>query len=140
MDVAALEAGYQAVIALGEQCDFAAPDNGWTASMVFAHLTVNDHLLMSGIRDGRYDNAQAIDEARLRSESSPLVSLTHSSKALVALAAGLSDEEAAVEIAVLITDGGEVRVDQPLSVGRLLQIHTDVHLPSHREQLESLRS
>jgi hypothetical protein len=139
MDVGALEAGYQAVIALGEQCEFAAPDDGWTASMVFAHLTVNDHLLMSGIRDGRYDNSQAVDETRLRSEPSPLTSLRQSSRALVALAGGLSDAEAAAEIAVLISDGGVVRVDQPMSVGRLLQIYTDVHLPSHREQLESLR-
>jgi hypothetical protein len=59
---------------------------------------------------------------------------------LVDLAAQLTDGLEDRAIPVHIVDGGEVAVDQPLPIGRLLSIHAEVHLPSHLSQLEGLRA
>jgi len=41
---------------------------------------------------------------------------------------------------VRIVDNGNVIVDQPMPIGRLLEIQAAVHLSNHLSQLEELRS
>jgi hypothetical protein len=150
MDTAPLESVYQRILGLAEQGTFTVPEDDWGAELVLAHLTVNDGLLIAAMRavlahepEVRYDNADAVDEGNLRAQgplSSLIDRLQTSSRQLVDVASQLTDGLEATEIDVHLLDGGEVVVDQPMPVGRLIEIHGAVHLPSHLSQLEQLRS
>jgi hypothetical protein len=150
MDATSLESTYRAILDLAEHGSFGEPPAGeWGPALVLAHLAANDEVLLEAVRavlagvdDARYDNRPAVEEGRLRQYGDlPAVidRLESSSHQLVDLASQLSDGQAAREIAVRIEDDGEVAVDGPLALGRLLDLHATVHLPSHLSQLEGLR-
>jgi hypothetical protein len=158
MDTAALESAYRRILDLARVGSFDPPTTGsgeWGAALVLAHVTINDDLLLetaravlAGVVGAAYDNGPAVDEANLADvvgHAGPGLAalvdrLQTSSSNLVDVAAQLDGERAGVLIPVHIADAGEVMVDQPMPVGRLLDIHTEVHLPSHLSQLESLRA
>jgi hypothetical protein len=149
MDTSALESAYRQILDLAEQGEFTDPDDDWGADMVLAHLTVNDDLLLAAARgvlaheDVAYDNAGATDDSVLGAQGprpALIDRLQTSSRQLVDVASQLTDGLDAVEIPVKIADGGEVMVEGPMPIGRLLEIHATVHLPSHLEQLQQLRS
>jgi hypothetical protein len=151
MDTASLESAYQSLLDVAEHGEFGAgPDDGWDAEMVLAHVTVNDDLLLAAGRavlahapDVSYDNAAAVDEANLRGQgplSALIDRLQTSGQQLCDVAAQLTGGLDEVLVPVHIVDGGQVVVDQPMPIGRLLQIHATVHLPSHLSQLEQLRA
>ncbi|HEV7887448.1 MAG TPA: hypothetical protein VGO92_07810 [Acidimicrobiales bacterium] len=150
MDTASLESAYQRILDLAAHGSFTTPPDDWGPDMVLAHLTVNDELLIGAVRqvlageeEASYDNAAGTDDAAL-AQLGPWPALIDrlqtSSRQLVDLASQLTDGLEDRAIPVHIVDGGEVAVDQPLPIGRLLSIHAEVHLPSHLSQLEGLRA
>ncbi|HZQ26127.1 MAG TPA: hypothetical protein VFA94_00390 [Acidimicrobiales bacterium] len=155
MDTASLESAYRRILDLARTASFATPPAGsgeWGAELVLAHVTVNDELLLeaaravlAGVVGAAYDNGLAVDEAHLAAQAEPGLAalvdrLQTSSHNLVDVAIQLDTERAGVVLPVHIVDGGQVMVDQPMPMGRLLDIHAEVHLPSHLSQLESRRA
>ena len=149
MDTSSLESAYKQILDLAEQGEFADPADGWGVEMVLAHLAVNDGLLLTVARavlaheETSYDNADAIDDAALAAEGprpALIDRLQTSSRQLIDVASQLTDGLEAVEVPVRIVDDGKVVVDQPLPIGRLLEIHGTMHLQGHLAQLEELRS
>ena len=154
MDTASLESAYQRILDLAEHGEFgefgAANRDDWTPDMVLAHLAVNDELLIAAVRavlaheaDASYDNATATDDDLLRRQGpwpALIDRLQTSSRQLIDVASQLTDGLEGVELPVRIADGGQVALDGPLAIGRLLDIHASVHLPSHLSQLEGMRS
>jgi hypothetical protein len=131
---------YERILEVVETSVFKQPDAGWDAHMVIAHLTTNDLLLAAAVEEASpYDNSLAVDETHLSQLDDVVGRLRFSSVSLTALVAGMTAERAATEIPVTILDGPTLMVDQPMAIGRLLQIHAEVHLPSHLAQLEALR-
>lgn len=58
---------------------------------------------------------------------------------LCAVAQALAEEDVAVQVPVLIMSNDEVVVDQPQTLGWLLEGVAEFHLPLHAIQLRSLR-
>jgi len=136
VDTTELRRRYDDLIAVAGSVTFATPVTGWSARMVVAHLVLHDRLLLDGFETGTFDGAPALDEERVRAEPDPLRGLERSSADLVAYLAALSTEAAEREIAVSIN--GRPAEDQ-LSIHRVVDVHTYVHLPGRFEQLQSLR-
>jgi hypothetical protein len=129
METTGLSARYQEIISLAESSSFDGTDGEWTSAMVLAHLALNDRLLVEGCTSGTYDNAEAVDDEVLRQEIDPIAALKVSNQLLLLHLATPTGEQAEREIDVRIVDGGEVRVDQPMTIGRLMDIHAEVHFP-----------
>jgi hypothetical protein len=151
MDTASLESAYRRIIDLASQGGFdTQPEDGWTAELLLAHVAVNDELLEATARavlahapDPSYDNALAIDTEHLRKQGTlpELIDrLQTTSRQLADVANQLTDGLEDVEVPVRILDNDTVVVDQPLPIGRLLEIQAAVHLASHLSQLEELHS
>ena len=165
MDTSELEAAYRSVLDLAARGARAgspgSPGAGsgsgagdgeaWEPDDVLAHLVLNDRLLARAVRsvlDGNaqpYDNLDAIEPARLREltgglgDSAGLIGeLESSSRELMDLAGRLDEAQAATEVPVRIVDGDRLFVDNPLPVGRLLDIQARRHLPMHEAQLSEL--
>ncbi len=159
MDTTELEAAYRAVLDLaaahgpgaGPAAAAAGDNQAWRAQDVLAHLVLNDWLLARAVRsvlDGAaqpYDNAEAIDPARLRElgeqagGTTGLVgALEASSRELLELAGRLDQAQGDTQLPVMIVDGGEVFVDRPVPVAELLGIQARAHLPMHQRQLGEL--
>ena len=155
MDTGELEAAYRAVLDLaaapGSQRESAEDGHDWSAPEVLAHLVLNDRLLARAVRsvlDGAaqpYDNAEAVDPARLRElgeqagGTTGLVgALEASSRELLELAGRLDQAQGDTQLPVMIVDGGEVFVDRPVPVAELLGIQARAHLPMHQRQLGEL--
>ena len=164
MDTAPLNSAYERLIELAAHADFTDPaptdpaptdaadaaNDEWPADLVLAHVTVNDELLIEAVRavlankpTPHYDNAAAVDADNLRAQGSRpelIDRLRTSSRQLCDLADQLGPLED-TPVVVTIRDGDELRADgRTMPIGQVLQIHADVHLPSHVAQLEGLRS
>jgi hypothetical protein len=150
MDTSSLESVYERILEMAASSDFAAPAEGWPAELVLAHLAVNDDALIDALRDvlankptHRYDNSAAIDEERLRAQgglAEVIDKLRTSSRQVCDLARQLGPlEDTPVE--VHIKDGDDMVIDgETWPIGRLVQVHGEMHLPGHLSQLEGLRS
>lgn len=150
MDTASLESTYERILDLAASGQFGPGEDGWSAEMVLAHVTVNDDLLIEALRDvlankptHRYDNALSTDDGHLAQQGTlpELIDrLRTSSRQLCDLAGQLGALED-TPVVVHIADGGQVVVDdEQWPIGRLLQVHGEMHLPGHLSQLEGLRS
>ncbi len=152
MDHASLSSVYERILELAASGDFAGrqDEGGWNAELVLAHITVNDDLLIEAVRavlankpTPHYDNAAAIDEDNLRGQGTlpELVDkLRTSSRQVCDLASQLGPLED-TPVVTTIRDGDQLHMNgDPMPIGRLLEIHALVHLPSHLFQLEGLRS
>jgi hypothetical protein len=129
---------YRDIIWLAESGTFLDPAQGWTARMVIAHLAVNDMTLLRGLEDGVIDNADALDEDRLRHEPDPLGSLQATSVELIAFVDTIDEFEMGVELPVRVLEEGVPRIDHSLTVAALVEYHTSVHLTAHLWQLGDL--
>src|SRR3954447_17068908 len=152
MDTDPLQNGYSELIEYAATTQFGAPPMGeWNAEQVVAHLTANDDLLLAvtlEILDGSdaaYDNAPAVDGTRLNALAAEcggmngvIDRLRSTSQRLVDAAARLDDAQCATMLHVKIVDSGEVRLDQPIPIGGLLQTQATFHLPNHLQQLRDL--
>jgi hypothetical protein len=152
MDVTSLRESYGRLIWAARQGPFRPPADGeWSAELVLAHVTAGDRLLCATAAEilaGRVPNHDArpaqsvpyLQSIVTAAEDSGLLveTVRRGGEELAELAAQLTAEQASAEVHVLIVDGGEVRLDGPLALGRLLEIHAGSHLPGHAEQLQSL--
>lgn len=149
MDTATLESTYDRILDLAVSGDFTEKAGEWPAHLVVAHLAVNDDLLIEAVRDvladkptHHYDNAPAVDDDNLRAQGTlPEVvdKLRTTSRQLCDLAAQLGPLED-TPVVVRLRYGDRQMLDgETMPIGRFLEIHRDVHLPSHLSQLEGLR-
>jgi hypothetical protein len=141
MDTTELRKAYESVAAEAEAGGFGPPPPGeWDAGRIVAHLALNDDLLASVTeavlagRAVRFDN-----RASLHPEPATVDVLRRSGARLCDLVDRLTGEQAATVVPVLIQDGEEIAVDQPMPWGVLLGIQASFHLPAHGKQLAALR-
>jgi hypothetical protein len=141
MDTSALRKAYEAFAVEADAGGFGPPPPGeWSAGQVVAHLARNDDLLAevtAAILAGRtasFDNRPSLDPA-----PAPVEVLRASGARLCDLADRLTEEQAATVVPVLIQDGEEIAVDQPMPWGVLLGIQASFHLPAHGDQIRALR-
>jgi hypothetical protein len=148
MDTAWLESVCQRIRETAEAGGFGPPADGWTAEMVVAHMAATTEQVVAAARavlaheDAAVDNAEAVDDERLRGQGSmpELIDRFHTaSRQLIDVAAQLTDGLEDVEVPIHLIDGGEVVIDGPMPIGRFVQIHAEFHLPGHLSQLEALR-
>lgn len=152
MDSTALRRAYGEVLAEVETGGFgAAPEGQLTAEQIVAHLAANDELMteateavLAGGSFAYYDLAGVH-----RPELDALVAecggldglatlLRATSQKLVILVDRLGPA-ADTPVDTHLREGFDLRVDEPLPWGRVLDLHTRVHLPKHVAQLRMLR-
>lgn len=142
---------YGAVVDLARRGGFRAPESGWTAELVVAHLlatTENFLAVGDGVkRGGRPDCGDpeiVADEvlARRAQASGGLAGLAgqlaEAGERLAVHADSLSDAEAATQVRFTVYHDGRQLVDEPRAWGRILAGQTSFHVPLHRKQLEAL--
>jgi Mycothiol maleylpyruvate isomerase N-terminal domain len=131
---------------------FVDPDTGWSAALVAAHVALNNDGIVAvaeAIAAGEspsYDNAEVIDDGRLRDMASAagnleaLAALIEKSAARLAVAWELVGPEAgATEVPARIEDGGRIVLDGPIPVRTLIEVNATNHLHVHLEQLLALQ-
>lgn len=152
-EIEALRAAYRAFYAEARTGGFGAPpDREWTAAQIVAHVALTDAVMASvcrnliARREANFDNAAVQDPANLdgfaagRPLDAVIDEAERASEDFVLLVARLDDDQLATEVHCHLTDNGEVRLDAPVPWGRLTrQVQVAMHLPSHTEQLASLR-
>jgi hypothetical protein len=146
-----MDDAYATFIAELEAGGFGEPtDGGWRAEQIAAHVARNQELLIE-VTDAvlhdepaTYDNADAtgsdLDQyVRSYGGLGGLADrLAVTTITLRELAAQLG-ERGLTEVPVLIRDGGETVIDQPVPWAKLLEIDATGHLPRHLAQLRALR-
>jgi hypothetical protein len=101
-------------------------------------------MVMAGERP-TYDNRVSLDEWNLRriieaaGDLAGLIALVRRQGELFcAIAEHLTEAHAEVQVPVLIVSNDELMVDEPWTLGQLVQGVGAVHLPRHADQLRSL--
>jgi hypothetical protein len=154
VDTTALASAYESFLAVAGGGDFGPPPQGeWPAELVLAHIVTNDRLLAavtSELQAGgspSYDNEPATLEANLNAAADAagsiaalIVAVRAGSEALLRLVAELDVSQAEKPVHFRAVDAGVLTVDTPLPWARILDIHTNLHLPGHTEQLAALRA
>ncbi|WP_329117762.1 hypothetical protein [Streptomyces sp. NBC_01465] len=153
MDSAALRAAYDRLLdaaaspGLGE-----ASDGGWDADHVLAHLLSVDATVAAvalGVVAGArptFDNRITLDEWNLRriiaehAGRADLIAHVRSQAGILCdIADRLGKDAAAVLVPSILFSGGELALDQPLSVEGLIDGLAGDHVPRHTQQLLDLR-
>jgi hypothetical protein len=142
---------YGAVADLVRRGGFHAPETGWTADLVVAHLLAATETFLAvgdGVKRGERPDCGSpevvADEvlARRAAESGGLAGLSarlaEAGERLAAHADSLSDAEAATLVRFTVYHEGRQLVDEPRAWGKILAGHTSFHLPLHSRQLEAL--
>lgn len=150
-DVAAMRNGFTDLAALARQGAFRAPESGWTAEQVLAHVLAATELFVEvgeGVRRGAApecaDPHVVADEvlARRARELGGLPGLARELEAagarLAAQAESLTDAEAATEVRFRVWHDGREIADEMRAFGTILAGHASFHLPLHRNQLAAL--
>ena len=149
-DVAPLRAAYEQVALSLEHATFTAPPPGeWDARQVVGHLLTNAELLgdvVDTVRSGRparlhgpEDHAvEAIDRCAGRPYDDLAGDLRRAGAQLAARCAGLTETHLDAEVDTYIEHRGEVVVDGPMTLGRLLRAQVHVHLPADAGQIDDL--
>jgi hypothetical protein len=151
MVVHALGAAYNALLAEATAGGFTEPANGWTASMILAHIATNDGLITAvtrAVAQGHappYDNAPSINDAGLREYADRLgwdgllAEVRRTADALMAAATAMTDEQGQRLVSSRIVDGATTVVDDVVPWTRMLIAHAQHHLPQYTRQLAALR-
>jgi hypothetical protein len=142
---------YRAVADLARRGGFRAPESGWPAELVLAHLVAtNENFLAVGAgvqRGERLDCGHpelVEDEALTRrvAEAGGLAGLAGQLEAtadrLAAHADSLTDAEAETQVRFTVYHEGRQLMDEPRAWGNILAGQTTFHLPMHLRQLEAL--
>jgi hypothetical protein len=130
---------------------FRQPDTGWDASLIAAHIAANNDGIASvaeEIAAGQrpsYDNAELIDDGRLREIASAAGSL-EGLAGQVETSAGrlarawelLGPELGRIEVPAKIADGGQVVRDGPIPIREFIEGNATFHLQLHLDQLRAL--
>ena len=151
MDSAEIGQAYQAFADTLRAGGFTQPDTGWDASLIAAHLAANNDLIASVAEDiaagqhPSYDNAEVIDDERLREIASAAGSLEAMAGLIVTSAARLArarellgSELGQVEVPAKIADGGQVVRDGPVPIAAFIEGNATFHLQLHLDQLREL--
>ncbi len=153
MNTAALRAAYDHLLEVAVLPDLGeAPDGGWDADHVLAHLLSVDAGIAAaalGVISGArptYDNRVALDGANLdriiaeHPDRSALVERVRRQGAVLCdIADQLSEDDAAVRVPAILVSNDVVVVDEPLSVAALIEGLATNHIPEHANQLVALR-
>jgi hypothetical protein len=131
---------------------FVEPGTGWNAALVAAHVAANNDRIAAvaeAISAGEhmsYDNADVIDDARLRAMASAagdlegLAGLVDTSAGRLAAAWELLGPVAgAVEVPAKIADGGRIVRDGPVPIRAFIEGNATYHLQLHLDQLRALQ-
>jgi hypothetical protein len=151
MDSAEIDQAYQAFADTLRAGGFTQPDAGWDASLIAAHIAANNDLIASVAEDiaagqhPSYDNAEVIDDERLREIASAAGSLEAMAGLIVASAARLArarkvlgPELGQVEVPAKIADGGQIVRDGPVPIAAFIEGNATFHLQLHLDQLRAL--
>lgn len=148
-----LRQAYKDFLALAETGGFGPPPAGeWDAARILAHLyathaqiTAKAVAVIAGTRPA-YDNRPTLEEWNLRrvidsaGDLPGLIELVRWGGELhCTVTEHLTNKHAAVQVPVLIISNDELIVDEPWSLGQLVQGVGVVHLPRHADQLRALR-
>ena len=154
MDVSALRTAHDDFLEVAAVGGFGAPPAGeWDAERLLAHVAAADAtiasvaLAVAGGQRASYDNRPSLDEWNLRrivAECGDLAGLTEfirvQGELFCAIAAALPQSARSVRIPVLIISADELIVDEPRSLGDLIEGVGRFHLPIHAQQLSGLRA
>lgn len=146
-----LDAPYAHFAATLRTGTFRAPESGWPAELIAAHVAmVNDGIadLAERVAAGAepsYDNSAAVDEARLRAFADTAGGLRGLADAVEGSAARLAAAYDALRgelgdklVQVLIHDGGGIAADRPMPIRSFCEGNASGHLSGHSEQLHAL--
>lgn len=153
MDFEKLRQAHVDFLAVVREGGFGPPPAGeWDAERLLAHVAAADASIASvalAVIAGErpcYDNRASLDEWNLRrivrqagGIDGLLDLVRRQGDLLCAVAAGLTEADQAVLINVLIISNDQLVVDEPWSVGSLVEGVGVFHLPRHAEQLAGLR-
>lgn len=147
-----MDDAYATFIAELEAGGFAEPsDGGWNAEQIAAHVARNHELLIevteAVLADEQtgYDNSEFADPRALSRYAASYGGVRGMADRIAVTAITLRElaarleERGLVEVPVLIRDGGETAVDQPMPWGKVLEIDATVHVVRHLAQLRALR-
>jgi hypothetical protein len=153
MDAAEIEGAYGSFALALRAGGFVRPDSGWDASLIAAHVAANNDLIASVAEDiaagqrPSYDNAEVIDDDRLREIAAAAGSLDAMAELIARSAARLAraweqlgPELGNVEVPAKIADGGQVVRDGPVPIRTFIEGNATFHLQLHLGQLHSLLS
>jgi hypothetical protein len=150
-DPVEMRRNYGAVVDRARRGRFRAPERGWPAELVLAHLLATNELFLrvgEGVKRGERpdcggEEAVADEElARRAAEAGGLEELARrlerSAERLAAHAESLTDAEARTPVRFRVVHEGQVMVDEDRPWGTILDGQVGFHLPLHLKQLEDL--
>lgn len=153
MDTKPLRQAHEQLLKLAAEGGFGPPPDGeWDAARLLAHVGLTDATIAAvalGVIAGQrptYDNRYGLEEwnlARVVSAADGMDGLLdfvrQQGDLLCAVGDALEVAHQAVLINVLIVSNGELVVDQPWTLGALVEGVGSMHIPPHIEQLRRLR-
>jgi hypothetical protein len=132
---------------------FTAPEQGWPAEWVAAHVILNNDAFADAARavkaglEVTYDNASTVDLEELRQCAASIGSLEALAEAveasayrLTAALAALDPEQARTVIEVQIRDEGPEIRGTPGTIEQMILDSATSHLRMHTDQLRALRT
>jgi len=151
MDGAEIQGAYQVFVGTLRAGGFGQPATGWDAALIAAHVAANNDAIASvaeeiaAARQPSYDNAELIDDERLREIAAAAGSLDGLA-GLIETSAGrlarawelLGPELGQIEVPVKIADGGQVVRDGPIRIRAFIEGNATFHLQLHLDQLRAL--
>lgn len=156
MDSTSLRLAYAALLQAADTVAAAgagatAPPDEWDADQQLAHLVAVDATIIAvacSVAAGAlatFDNRLSLDPhnlARIRGRAKSQAQLRDrirvQGQALCQIVEQLSEDELDQPIPTLLMSGSTLLVDQPVTLGDLLQGIADDHLPRHAQQLLAL--
>jgi hypothetical protein len=154
MDTTTLRDAYRDLLDVAARTDLgAAADGGWDADHVLAHLLSVDAAVaavalgvVAGARPA-FDNRVALDPwnlDRIVAEHPDRAALAGHVRAQAGLLCDIADRlgpaAAAVQVPAFLMSGGTPVVDQPVTLGSLIDGLAADHVPRHTTQLLDLRT
>jgi hypothetical protein len=146
-----LHDAYSPFVALLRDQAFTTPVEGWSAELIAAHVAhtnnriahVAEQVLVG--ESPSYDNRDDIADAELLAYADSVggldgltLAVETSAARLASATAALSESQREQLIPVVIADGGEIVVDEPLPLGAFINGNSAFHLDLHHRQLQAL--
>lgn len=151
VDSAEIQAAYRIFVDTLRAGGFDRPDTGWDASLIAAHVAANNDSIASVAEEiaaaghPSYDNADVIDDERLREIASAAGGLDGMARLIETSARRLArawellgPELGQVEVPAKIADGGQVVRDGPIPIRAFIEGNATFHLQLHLDQLRAL--
>jgi hypothetical protein len=153
VDPGNIESAYAPFVATLREGGFTTPAEGWPAELVAAHVCRNNDIVSEAAEavaaggQPKYDNSPAVDDAELRSYAESLGGLGGlaqavevSARRLASAFAALDDEAAGHLMPAVIVDSGRLVRDEPVAIGKFIELNASRHIEMHLFQLKALQS